>query len=50
MLLALEVVEYLVGTTLEHALVPLILLALVAAWPIVRYYMHVDQLRPGGRQ
>ncbi len=47
-LVALEIVEYLVGTTVDGALVPLAVLALVAAWPIVRYYMHIEQLRRGG--
>lgn len=49
-LVILEVVEYTVGTTLEHALIPLVFLALAASWPILRYFMHVEQLRRGGER
>lgn len=47
-LVGLEFVEYWVGTTLKHALIPLVVLVVVAAWPIVQYYMHVEQLPRGG--
>ncbi len=44
-LVLLDVVEYLVATTVQRTLVWLVLLALPQAWLIVRFYMHVRQLR-----
>ena len=45
-LMVIEIVEYVVGTTLHSGawriLAPL---AVVGAWPIVRYYMHINQLK-----
>lgn len=47
-LVVLEVAEYFVGTGMKTgSLVPLVVLAVAAGWPIVRYYMHVQQLRRG---
>lgn len=46
-LVLLEVAEFVVGRTLGHTLIPLIILALPADWLILRYYMHLDQLRKG---
>ncbi len=44
-LMVIEIVEYLVGTSVRAGnwliLAPL---ALVGAWPILRYFMHIVQL------
>ena len=44
-LMVIEVLEYALGVSIKHGnwlfLAPL---ALVGAWPIVRYFMHLPQL------
>jgi len=44
-LIAIEILEYALGVTIKHGnwriLAPL---AVIGAWPIVRYFMHVKQL------
>lgn len=48
-LLVLEVVEFVVGITMKTgALIPMILLGIPSGWLILRFYMHVRQLRHGG--
>ncbi len=47
-LVVIEVVEYVVGVTLRHALIPLVILAIPPTWLILRYFMHIDQLRGRG--
>ena len=50
-LLAIEVIEYLVGTTMRSGAWPyLAILALVGAWPILYYFMHISLRRPRSRQ
>ena len=45
-LLVIEIVEYLVGTLLTGGALPyLALLAIVGAWPILYYFMHIGELR-----
>lgn len=45
-LIALEIAEYVLGTAIKSGgwlvLAPL---AIIGSWPIVRYYMHINQLR-----
>jgi len=48
LLVAIEVVEFVIGVNLRHALIPLVLLAIPPAWLILRYFMHIDQLRGRG--
>ncbi len=48
LLVVIEVVEFVVGVNLRHALIPLVILAIPPAWLILRYFMHIDQLRGGG--
>lgn len=44
-LVAIEVTEYIVGVTMRGGAWPLLgILALIGAWPIVRYFMHIKQL------
>jgi hypothetical protein len=46
-LVALEVTEYAVGVTMGSGAWPyLAMLAVIAAWPIVHYFMHITHLRP----
>ncbi len=48
-LVILDAIEYVVGVALRRgALVPLLILAIPQAWLIVRYYMHIQQLRREG--
>ncbi len=48
-LLALEVVEYIVGVTIHRGAWPfLAVLAVVGAWPILHYFMHITQLWRSG--
>ena len=47
-LVVIEVVEFVVGVNLKHALIPLVILAVPPTWLILRYFMHIDQLRGGG--
>ncbi|HET7870264.1 MAG TPA: hypothetical protein VFM85_08095 [Actinomycetota bacterium] len=47
-LVLIEVVEFVVGVNLQHALIPLVVLAIPPAWLILRYFMHIDRLRGGG--
>lgn len=44
-LVALDIAEYVVAVTMDHVLIPMIVLALPQAWLILRFYMHVRQLR-----
>lgn len=44
-LVALELVEYAVGVTLEHNLIPLMVLTIPGSWPLLRYNMRIDRLR-----
>lgn len=44
-LVALEFVEYAVGVTLEHNLIPLMVLTIPGSWPLLRYNMRIDRLR-----
>jgi hypothetical protein len=44
-LMAIEILEYVLGVNMRGGAWPyLALLALVGAWPIVRYFMHIEQL------
>lgn len=44
-LLLIEIVEYLLGMGLGRGAWPyLAILAIIGAWPIVRYFMHLPQL------
>ncbi len=48
-LLVLDLVEFAVGAGMRSgALVPLALLGVASAWLILRFYMHIAQLRRGG--
>lgn len=48
-LMAIEVVEYLVGTRLRQGNWTLLgILAVIGAWPILSYFMHIMQLRRSG--
>lgn len=48
-LLALDVLEYVVGVSMRTgSTLPLAILALPTAWLIMRYYMHIQQVRRGG--
>ena len=50
-LMVLEVVEYVVGVGFKRgALVPLAVLAIVAAWPIAQHFMHISQLWRHGQE
>jgi hypothetical protein len=43
--MALEVSEYVLGVTMKSGALPfLAILAVIAAWPIVHYFMHITQL------
>ncbi|MBI4289168.1 MAG: cytochrome C oxidase subunit IV family protein [Chloroflexi bacterium] len=45
-LMVIEIVEYVVGTGLRSGNWPYLgILAIVGAWPILRYFMHIQQLR-----
>ena len=45
-LVALEVAEYVLGVTMKTGAWPfLAILATIAAWPIVHYFMHIMQLK-----
>lgn len=44
-LMVLEIVEYIVGVQLKHGNWPIMaILALIGAWPILWYFMHLSQL------
>jgi hypothetical protein len=44
-MLTLEVTEYTVGVTMKSGAWPfLAILAVMAAWPIVNYFMHITHL------
>ena len=44
-LIVLEVVEYMVGVAIKHGNWPIMaVLALIGAWPIAWYFMHLPQL------
>lgn len=44
-LMGIEIVEYVLGVNVQGGAWPyLAVLALVGAWPIVRYFMHIEQL------
>ena len=48
-LLVFDLVEYFVGSGMQSgALLPLILLAVPSVWLIIRFYMHIAQLRQKG--
>jgi len=41
-----DLIEYVIGRSMKSgALVPLIIVDTPAAWAIIRYYMHIGQLR-----
>jgi hypothetical protein len=43
--MAAEVIEFVVGVNMKGGAWPfLAVLAVIGAWPIVRYFMHVTQL------
>ena len=45
-LMALEVSEYILGVTMKSGAWPfLAVLAVISAWPIVHYFMHIMQLK-----
>ena len=45
-LMVIEIVEYVVGTSMKsRAWLILAPLAVVGAWPIVLYFMHINQLK-----
>ena len=45
-LVATKIVEYLVGTRLHGGALPyLAILALIAVWPILYFFMHINELR-----
>ncbi len=47
-LMAIELVEYAVGTRVRSGNWPyLAVLAVIGAWPILAYFMHIRQLRKG---
>ncbi|MBI2918633.1 MAG: hypothetical protein HYY01_11680 [Chloroflexi bacterium] len=44
-LVAIEVAEYVLGTSIQKGVWPfLAVLAVIGAWPIVNYFMHIKQL------
>jgi hypothetical protein len=44
-----DLIEYVIGRTMRTgALIPLIIVDAPAAWAIVRYYMHIGQVRRRG--
>ena len=44
-LMAVEVIEYVVGVGLSRGALPyLVALAVIGSWPIVQYFMHIGQL------
>ena len=46
-----DLVEYVLGRTMKSgALIPLIIIDTPAAWAILRYYMHIQQLRRAGAE
>ena len=48
-LLVLDLVEYFIGAGMRSgALIPLALLAVASGWLIIRFYMHIAQLRHKG--
>ena len=48
-LMSIEIVEYLVGTRWRQGNWPLLgILAVIGAWPILSYFMHITQLRRSG--
>lgn len=45
-LIVIEIVEYIVGTAMQRGSWPFLgVLALVGAWPILYYFMHIKQLK-----
>ncbi|MBI2304735.1 MAG: hypothetical protein HYU86_08340 [Chloroflexi bacterium] len=47
-LMAVEVIEYIVGTTISGALPYLVILTVPGAGLILYYYMHIEQIRHTG--
>jgi len=44
-LMVLEIIEYVIGVQFKRGNWPVLaILAIIAAWPIVWYFMHVHQL------
>jgi heme/copper-type cytochrome/quinol oxidase subunit 4 len=44
-LMVIEIVEYAIGVTMKRGSLPyLAVLAIIGAWPIVQYFMHIAQL------
>lgn len=45
-LMVIEVVEYVLGTTMKSGNWPYLgLLAIIGAWPILQYFMHILELK-----
>ena len=45
-LMVIEIVEYVLGTMMKTGNWPYLgLLALIGAWPILKYFMHIQELR-----
>ena len=45
-LVVIKIIEYIVGTSLRTGSWPYLgILALVGAWPILNYFMHIKQLK-----
>ncbi len=50
-LFVIDVVEVVVGMGLRRgATLPLVILMVPGSWLILRYFMHIDQLRAGGEE
>ncbi len=51
LLMVTELVEYAVGSTIKHGTWPvLVVLAVLGAWPILHYFMHMSQLWHKGEE
>ncbi len=48
-LIGIKVIEYFVGTRVHPGWPYLAVLALAGAWPILYYFMHINQLGSGGK-
>lgn len=45
-LMVIEIIEYVLGTTMKSGNWPYLgLLAIIGAWPILQYFMHIFELR-----
>lgn len=45
-LMVIEVIEYILGTAIQKGSWPFLgVLALIGAWPILYYFMHIKQLK-----